>query len=369
MKVPFVDITAQNRALAEPLAEAVEQVVSNSQFILGESVRRFEKHFAQYLDVAHCVGMNSGTSALHMALIANDIGFGDEIITTPMTWISTSWAISYVGAKPIFVDIDPSTYTMDVEQVERVITRRTRAILPVHLYGQAANLDRLVEIADRHGLILIEDAAQAHGAKWNGRCVGAWGRLGCFSFYPAKNLGCFGEGGAVVTDDLALSERMIALRDHAQHSRHVHHEIGYNTRMEGLQAAVLDVKLPYLDCWNSQRVRHAKRYHDGLKNLAGITLPIVSQAESHVWHLFVILVEKMSADEFCQKLQERGVAVGRHYPTPIHLQPAYRNLGYPPGSFPTAERVGQTCVSLPMAAELTEDQIDYVIQCVCEVSE
>ena len=367
MKVPFVDITAQNRALAQPLGEAVDGVISQSQFILGDPVRRFEESFAEFLNVQHCIGVNSGTSALHMALIACDIGQGDEVITTPQTWISTSWAISYVSAKPVFVDIDPVTYTIDVDQVEKAITPRTRALLPVHLYGQIANLDQLGQIADDHDLILIEDAAQAHGARWQGRRAGTIGKVGCFSFYPAKNLGCFGEGGAVVTDDDGIRDRIVALRNHAQQSRHVHHEIGYNTRMEGLQAAVLNVKLPHLDAWNAQRAQYAKLYRDGLQDVAGVTLPETSKTESHVWHLFVILLQTMPPEEFRRLLQEQGIATGRHYPTPVHLQPAYRNLGHHEGDFPVAERVGNQCVSLPMAAELTAAQVDHVVRSVREL--
>ena len=253
MSVPFLDIKAQNRSIWPELQEALDGVISQAQFILGPAVERFEKAFAAYLGRKHCVGLNNGTSALHMALQACDVGPGDEVITTPHTWISTSWAISYVGAKPVYVDIDPATYNINPALIERAITPRTKAILPVHLYGQACDMDALCGIAQKHNLLLIEDAAQAHGAMYGGRRIGSFGRIACFSFYPGKNLGAFGEGGAVATDDEALAERIRRLRDHAQAGRHHHVELGHNTRMEGIQGAVLDVKLRHLDEWNAAR--------------------------------------------------------------------------------------------------------------------
>ncbi len=359
MQVPFLDIKVQNRSVWPQLQAAIAEAMENAQFILGPAVERFEKHFAQYIGTQHCVGLNNGTSALHMALVASDIGPGDEVITTPHTWISTSWAISYVGARPVFVDIDATTYTLDPAQVERAISPRTKAILPVHLYGQAANLDRLCRIAEAHGLVLIEDAAQAHGAKFGDRRVGSFGKVGCFSFYPGKNLGAAGEGGAIVTDDPQISERIRRLRDHAQGGRHNHVELGFNTRMEGIQAAVLDVKLPHLDGWNDARRRHARRYRERLADVPGIVLPVCPRDEGHVWHLFVVLAEGMDRETLRNKLAERGVGTGVHYPTPVPYQPAYAHLGYKRGDFPVAERVMKNCISLPMFPELTDEQIDY----------
>jgi dTDP-4-amino-4,6-dideoxygalactose transaminase len=360
MHVPFLDIPAQNRSLEAELQAALKAVVAEGSFILGPAVERFERHFAAYLGVRRCVGLNNGTSALHMALLACGVGPGDEVITTPHTWISTSWAISYVGARPVYVDIDPVTYTLDPESARQAITPRTRALLPVHPYGQAADVTALARLAREHDLALIEDAAQAHGACRGGRRVGSFGKAGCFSFYPGKNLGAFGEGGAVVTDDDALAERIRCLRDHAQKSRHCHVEIGFNTRMEGVQGAVLDVKLRHLDDWNAARRRHAQRYHELLAVTPGLVLPAAPDAEGHVWHLFVIRVQGTDRDELRERLASRGVATGVHYPTPVPFQPAYAHLGYRRGDFPVAEAVMASCLSLPMFPELTEGQISYV---------
>jgi dTDP-4-amino-4,6-dideoxygalactose transaminase len=297
-----------------------------------------------------------------MALRALDIGPGDEVITTPHTWISTTWAISYVGARPVYVDIDPQSYNLDVRRIEERITPRTKALLPVHLYGQACDMDALAEIAARRGLVLIEDAAQAHGAKCSGRPIGSFGRASCFSFYPGKNLGALGEGGAVLTDDDQVAERIRRLRDHAQQGRHCHVELGYNTRMEGIQGAALDVKLRHLDGWNAARCRHAARYRQLLADVPGLTLPAAGPPGAHVWHLFVVLVEGIERDVLQRQLAERGVATGVHYPTPVPLQPAYADLGHRPGDFPVAEDVMRRCLSLPMFAELTEEQIVHVAQ-------
>lgn len=360
MKVPFLDIRQQNQSIWDELQPAVEEVMRRGQFILGPAVERFEKSFAAYAGRKYCVGLNNGTSALHMALRACDVGPGDEVITTPHTWISTSWAISYVGARPVYVDIDPHTYNIDVRQIEQKITPRTKALLPVHLYGQACDMDALTHIAGRHGLVLVEDAAQAHGARWNGRPIGSFGQASCFSFYPGKNLGALGEGGAVLTDDEQVAERIRRLRDHAQQGRHRHMELGYNTRMEGIQGAALDVKLRHLDQWNAARCRHAARYCQLLADVPELTLPAAGPPGAHVWHLFVVLVSATARDALQQQLAERGVATGVHYPTPVPLQPAYAHLGHKPGDFPVAEDVMSRCLSLPMFAELTEEQIGYV---------
>jgi dTDP-4-amino-4,6-dideoxygalactose transaminase len=366
MSVPFLDIKAQNRSIWSELQEALDGVTSQAQFILGPAVERFEKAFAAYLGCKFCVGLNNGTSALHMALQACDVGPGHEVITTPHTWISTSWAISYVGAKPVYVDIDPATYNINPALIERAITPRTRAILPVHLYGQACDMDALCGIAQKHSLLLIEDAAQAHGTIYDGRRIGSFGRIACFSFYPGKNLGAFGEGGAVVTDDEKLAQRIRQLRDHAQAGRHHHVELGHNTRMEGIQGAVLEVKLRHLDEWNAARARHAQRYHKLLADVPGIQLPAVPQPGAHVWHLFVVLVREKDRDILQKELAQRGVATGVHYPTPVPLQPAYAHLGHKPGDFPVAEDVMRRCLSLPMFAEMTDEQIDYAARAIRE---
>ncbi len=358
--VPFLDIQAENRGIWGELQEAIHQVASRAEFILGPAVERFEADFAEYLGARFCVGLNNGTSALHLALKACNLGAGDEVITTPHTWISTSWAISYVGAKPVFADIDPVTYNIDPAQIERAITPRTRAILPVHLYGHACDMDSLKRIAREHNLLLIEDAAQAHGALYNRRRVGTFGHVGCFSFYPGKNLGAFGEAGAVVTDDENLAKRIRRLRDHAQDGRHRHVELGYNARMEGIQGAVLAVKLRYLDSWNAARVRHARRYCDLLSGTPNLQLPRCPQADGHVWHLFAVLVQGFDRSRLQKQLAERGITTAVHYPTPVPLQPAYADLGHKPGDFPVAEDVMGRCLSLPMFAALSDEQIDFV---------
>ena len=317
--------------------------------------------FAQYIGRRFCVGLNSGTTALHLALLACGVGPGDEVITTPHTWISTSWAISYVGATPVYVDIDPVTYNVDPRKVDRAIGPRTKAILPVHLYGQACDMDALSRIAEEHHLTLIEDAAQAHGAKYLGRRIGSFGRIGCFSFYPGKNLGAFGEGGAIVTDDQQIAERIRRLRDHAQIGRHQHSEIGYNARMEGIQGAVLDVKLRHLDRWNAARRRHALRYHALLSDVAGIQLPAIpADPAAHVWHLFVVLLQGIDRQQAQERLAEQGIATGIHYPTPVPFQAAYASLGYRQGDFPVAEDVMRRCLSLPMFAEMADEQLEYI---------
>jgi dTDP-4-amino-4,6-dideoxygalactose transaminase len=362
MAVPFLDLQAQNSSIWPQIRESLTPVLTDATFILGPAVEQFERHFAEFLAVRHCVGLNNGTSALHMALLACNIGPGAEVITTPATWISTSWAISYVGATPVFVDIDPVTYTLNPALVERAITPRTRAILPVHLYGQAAGLDELKRIADGHGLDLIEDAAQAHGALYDGRRAGTLGKAACFSFYPGKNLGAFGEGGALVTNDDQLAARVRCLRDHAQDGRHHHVEIGYNMRMEGIQAAVLDAKLPHLNDWNARRAGHANRYRELLTGTPGLELPRAPRSEAHVWHLFVVLVRDHDREQLRRDLGRKGIGTGIHYPTPVPYQPAYASLGYQPGNFPVAEDLMGHCISLPMYPELSEGQLDYVSQ-------
>ncbi len=360
LSVPFLDLKEQNRRIAPQCTAALEAVTSRSQFVLGPAVERFEAAFARYVGVEHCAGVNNGTSALQLALQACDIGPGDEVITTPHTWISTSWAISHLGAKPVYVDIDPTTYTIDPALVQRAITPRTKAILPVHLYGQTCDLGRLVQLAEDNGLILIEDAAQAHGARYQGRRVGSFGRVGCFSFYPGKNLGAFGEAGAIVTDDAAIAARVKRLRDHAQDGRHHHVELGYNARMEGIQGAVLEVKLRHLDDWNDARRRRANRLGELLAGTPGLRIPTALEPEGHVWHLYVVLLEGIDRDSLVKQLAERGIATAIHYPTPVPLQPAYAHLGHRRGDFPVAEDVTSRCLSLPMFPELTGEQLEYV---------
>jgi dTDP-4-amino-4,6-dideoxygalactose transaminase len=366
LTVPLIDLTEQHRRIASEWQAALNDVVSRSQFVLGPAVERFEAAFARYIGADHCVALNNGTSALQLALHATDIGPGDEVITTPHTWISTTWAISYVGAKPVYVDIDPTTYTLDPAHVEQAITPRTKAIVPVHLYGQASDLIPLLEIAEKYGLILIEDAAQAHGARYRRRRVGSFGRVGCFSFYPGKNLGAFGEAGGITTNDERAAARIRRLRDHAQLGRHHHVELGYNARMEGIQGAVLEVKLRHLDEWNGARCRHAAQLTARLGDIPGLSLPQAATDEGHVWHLYVALVDGVDRNHFMTQMADRGVSTAIHYPTLVPFQPAYAHLGYRRGQFPVAEHVAARCVSLPLYPEMTGEQIEYVAEAVKE---
>lgn len=329
----------------------------NCTFTLGPTVRAFEEAFARYCEAEHCVAVNSGTSALHVALRCLDIGPGDEVITVPMTFVATAWAITYVGATPVFVDIDPATRTMDPAQLAAAITPRTRAILPVHLYGQPAEMGPILQVADRRGIPVVEDAAQAHGARYCTRRVGSLGRIGCFSFYPGKNLGAYGEGGALVTNDAALAAKARALRDHGQQRKYHHELVGYNYRMEGFQGAVLHIKLKYLDEWNTARRAHAQRYVAALSGVPGLGLPLIDHELESAFHLFVI--ETDQRDAVAEQLKADGINTGLHYPIPVHLQPPYRHLGLKRGSFPVSERLAERCLSLPMFPELTDAQIDY----------
>src|SRR5262245_7335622 len=356
--VPFMDLKAQFAGLKDDVLPALEQAAESAAFILGPRVAEFEAAFAEYVGARHCVAVNSGTSALHLALLAAGVGPGDEVITVPMTFIATSWAITYCGAVPVYVDVDPVTYTMDPVLVEARITPRTKAILPVHLYGQAADLGALSFIGRRHGIPVIEDACQAHGATYDRRPVGAIGQSGCFSFYPGKNLGAFGEGGAVVTNDPAKAERMRILRDHAQPTRYVHTEIGFNYRMDGLQGAVLKIKLVKLPAWTARRVELATRYDQLLADLP-VHRPVTAAGRGHVWHLYVILHPER--DRLRDALAARNVQTGLHYPKPLHQQQAYAHLGYQDGQFPVTERIASQCLTIPLYPEMTDVQQDAVV--------
>jgi dTDP-4-amino-4,6-dideoxygalactose transaminase len=364
--IPFLDLKAQAATIRDEVARELMEVVDSAAFVLGPKVKSFEEAFADYVGARHCVGLNTGTSALHLALIAAGVGPGDEVITVPMTFVATTWAVSYVGARPVFVDVDPTTYTMDVSQVERTITPRTRAILPVHLYGQPADLQALLALGQKHGIPVIEDAAQAHGAEDRGRKVGPLGLCGCFSFYPGKNLGAYGEGGALVTNDDALAARCRALRDHAQTQRYHHSEVGFNYRMDGFQGAVLSVKLRYLEEWTQARIALAERYREKLAGLP-LVLPTVRPEALSVWHLFVVLHPQR--DRLRAALESRQVQTGLHYPIPVHLQKAYAHLGHREGDFPVSERIGRECLTLPLFPEMTEAQQDRVIDVLAEALE
>jgi len=320
-------------------------------------VTQFEKDFAQFCGAKHCLGFNSGTSALHVAMKLLNVGPGDEVITTPFTFVATSWAISYVGAKPVYVDIDDTTFNIDPALIERAIKQRTKAVLPVHLYGQPFDVDAVLDICRKHKLGLVEDAAQAHGAKYKGKVVGTFGDMSCFSFYPTKNLGACGEGGALVTNHPELAARGKSLREHGSTVRYYHDEVGYNYRMEGFQGAVLGVKLAYLSQWTQERGRVAKRYTELLADTP-LRLPQVAAYAESAWHLYT--VRHPRRDELKKFLEEHGVGCAVHYPIPLHLQKVYGSLGYKAGDFPVAEKAARECLCLPMYAELTDEQISRV---------
>jgi len=356
-QVPFVDLAAQYCAIADEINETTSRVIQKADFILGREVRLFEEEFAAFSEARYAVGVDSGTSALELALRAYDIGPGDEVITAANSFIASALAISHAGATPVLVDVDPFTHTIDVTGIERAITPRTKAILPVHLYGHPAHMDPIRQLAEQHGLIVIEDACQAHGARYKGRRAGSLGHAAAFSFYPGKNLGAYGDGGMVVTNDADIRKRLEMLRNYGQEEKYHHLTQGFNRRLDTLQAAVLRVKLKYLEKWNAARRWQAELYH---RLLAGTALVLPSEAvgAQSVWHLYVIRTEHR--DKLKQYLASRGIAAGIHYPVPIHLQPAYRNLGYKRGSFPVTEQYAQRILSLPMYAELTPELIEYV---------
>jgi len=359
--VPFVDLNAQYRAIRSEIGPALQEVIDSASFVLGPAVERFEREFADYLGVESVVATNSGTAALQLTLLALAVGAGDEVIVPAHTFIATAEAVSHVGAKPVFVDVFDDTGNLDPTLLPAAFTAKTRAIIPVHLYGQPADLDQIVEFARPKGLFVIEDACQAHGATYGGRHVGSFGTAACFSFYPGKNLGAYGEGGAVATRDSVLAERIRRLRDHGQSERYRHVEVGYNARMDGIQGAVLSVKLRHLDRWNEARRAHAANYSRGLTE-CGIRLPIVRSGREAVFHLYVVRSEKR--DTLRRHLADRGVQTGLHYPIPLHLQPAYFHLGHQRGDFPESERWADSGLSLPMYSELTQAQRDEVIEAV-----
>ena len=357
MKVPYFDLPAQIKSLRPELEAAIARSLDSGAFCLGPEVKQFETEFAAFCGAGHCVAMNSGTSALHVAMRLLDLGPGDEVITTPFTFIATSWAIVYTGARPVFVDIEESTLNLDPGQVEQAITPRTKAVLPVHLYGHPCDLAPLLEIAQRRNLPVIEDAAQAHGAHYHEKPVGTFGVMSAFSCDPTKNLGACGEGGALVTDRADLAARARSLREHGSSARYLHDEIGYNYRMEGIQGAVLRVKLPHLAAWNQARRRIAHRYHDLLRDTPLILPKEAARVES-VYHLYTI--RHPGRDRLKAHLESCGIGSAIHYPHPLHLQKCFAHLGYRAGGFPLAERAARECLSLPMYPELTDEQVATV---------
>jgi len=364
-KVPFVDLRAQYETIKTEVQAEINAVLDRGDFILGDNVAQFEREMAEFCEAARAVGVDSGTSALEMALLAVGAGEGDEVITAANTFIATTLAISYVGAVPVLVEMDPNTFQIDVTRIEAAITERTKAIMPVHLYGHPADMDPILEIAQRHGLRVIEDASQSHGARYKGRRVGALGDVGVFSLYPAKNLGAYGDAGVIVTNDDAIADKILLLRNYGSSVKY-HHEIkGFNRRLDTLQAAVLRVKLRHLDEWNASRRSHAAAYGNLLSDRADtVALPQTAAYAEPVFHLYVIRCEERNRLQ--EHLGARGVSTVIHYPIPIHLQPAYADLGHPAGAFPTTEAYCDRILSLPMFAELSGDDIDYVCTAVSE---
>jgi dTDP-4-amino-4,6-dideoxygalactose transaminase/acetyltransferase-like isoleucine patch superfamily enzyme len=363
MIIPPVDLGAQYRELKNHIDVAFQDILNSGVFILGPHVEAFEEAFASYCTVDHAIGVNSGTSALHLAMLALGIGPGDEVITCAHTFIATIEAIAYTGAKPILVDATSDACVMDVAQVESAISPNTRAIIPVHLYGQPVDMDPLIEIAQAHELAVIEDAAQAHGSTYKGRKVGSLGTAACFSFYPTKNLGAYGEAGAVVTNDPEMAQRVRHLRSHGESTRYHHDLVGYNNRMSALQGAVLNIKLPYLDEWNAQRRHHATAFTTRLTDLP-LTLPIEVPYAQHVYHLYVVQADRR--DELYDRLRANKIIVSIHYPIPVHLTPAFAYLGYEAGSFPVAEHLAKQVLSLPLYPEMTIEQIERITAMVHE---
>lgn len=359
MQVPFVDLRAQHASVKDEVEPAMGRVMDQAAFVLGEEVERFEKEYATFCEAEFAVGVDSGISALELTLRAIGVGEGDEVITVPNTFIATASSISFTGAKPVFVEIDPETYNIDPAGIEMAINPRTKAIMPVHLYGQPADMDPIMEIAKQHGLAVIEDACQAHGARYKGRRVGAIGAAGCFSFFPAKNLGAYGDGGIVVTNEGELAEKLKMLRNYGQRERYNHLFLAFNRRLDSIQAAVLRVKLGRLDQWNEKRRRIAELYDRELADSCVVTPKVASYTE-HVYHQYIIRTE--DRDSLRAKLDERGIATGLHYPVPIHLQPAYAGLEGRKGDFPVTEKITGEIVSLPIFPEMTEEQAHYVTE-------
>lgn len=357
-KIPFLDLKAHHDPIRNEVMAAIGAVVDQNAFAGGPFVSRFEEEYARFCDAKFCVGVGNGTDALWLALLAKGIGQGDEVITVPMTFMATAEAITYAGAKPVFVDIDPQTYTMDVSQLAAAITPRTKAIIPVHLFGQCADMDPINALAEKHGLFVIEDGAQAQGARYHGRKAGTLGHACATSFYPGKNLGAWGEAGAITTNDPELRERMVMFREHGQKKKYYHDVVGWNARMDGMQAAVLSVKLKYLDKANAGRHRAAQHYNQLLAGTPGLILPVEAPYAAHVYHVYAVRVEQR--DTLMQRMGERGIGTGIHYPVPVHLQNAYSSLGHKRGDFPVSELCADTFLSLPMFPELTGGQIETV---------
>lgn len=366
MNIPFLDLTSYHQTIKDELMDKLESCYDANAFCLGEYVERFEQDLSAYTGIKHAIGVNSGTSALHLSLLALGVGPGDEVIVPAMTFISSAWGVCYCGATPVFADVEINSRNLSAQAVSDAITERTKAVIAVHLYGQPAEMKELRDVCSRHKIALIEDAAQALGAKYHNAFVGSWGDLTCLSFYPGKNLGGIGEGGAVLTNDQNLKEKIVSLRNHGTGTtRYIHERIGYNYRMDGLQAAALSVKLPHYDNRNEERRRAAARYASNLKEITNIKIPELRTDLEPIWHLYVILSK--DRDRVAKELEVKGIHTGLHYPCPLHLQPCFGYIASKSGSYSNAEEIANSCLSLPMYPELESKSIDYICETVQEI--
>ncbi len=359
--IPLVDLKAQYRSIQAEMDEAIQRVLDNTAFIMGKEVQDFEAAFASYAQAKHAIGVASGTDALLLAMQALGLGAGDEVITTPHTFIATIGPMIQLGITPVFVDIDPRTYNINANLIEAAITPRTKAIVPVHLYGQPADMTALSAIAEKHNLLIIEDAAQAHGAAWEGQRIGSWGALTGFSFYPGKNLGAAGDAGGIITNDNALAKTVRLLLNHGSMTKYLHTRIGYNARLDGMQAAILRVKLNHIEQWTEQRRANAAIYDELLADIPSVLTPYADPRARHVYHLYVVQVPG-DRDRVLAHLNKNGIGAGIHYPIPCHVQPALAHLGYKEGNFPHAEHAAKQIISLPMFPELTREQMEQVAE-------
>jgi dTDP-4-amino-4,6-dideoxygalactose transaminase len=366
MKVPMLDLSEQYQELRTEVIDVLDQVMGSSRFILGDNVKKLEEDVAKYSNVAYGIGCGNGSDAIHIALQAMGVGPGDEVITTAFTFFATGGAIVRAGAKPVYVDIDPVTFNIDPEKIEAAITENTKAIIPVHLYGQMADMERISEIAKKHNLGVVEDAAQAIGAKHNGKTVGELGSAATYSFFPTKNLGAYGDGGMIVTDNADIAEKSRVIRVHGSKPKYYHHVLGYNSRLDELQAAVLNVKFPHLDKWSDLRREKASTYTSLLKEKLGdlVVTPVEKEGNHHVFHQYTLRVE--NRDELQNYLKEQGVATMVYYPLPLHVQPVFADLGYKEGDLPETEKAAKEAISLPMFPELKTEQQEYVVAKIAE---
>lgn len=360
MSIPFIDFSEQYKLIKDEIHTGLEKVFQKGDYILGDAAKTFETGFAGYCGAKYGVGVNSGTDALYLAIAALDIKEGDEVILPTFTFIATALCVSYAGATPVFVDVENDTYNIDPKAFEKAITKRTKAVIPVHLYGQPANMDEITAIARKHNVKIVEDAAQAHGATYKGKRVGSLGDVACFSFYPTKSLGAFGDAGMIITSDPVINERALMLRDYGRQGRYEHKIKGYNSRLDTIQAVVLNAKLKHLDQWNKMRAEKAAYYNQLLKGVAGVVTPFLKDDRTHVYQTYAVRIKK-NRDQVLDKLKAKGVSSLIHYPIPLHLQEAYKELNYKKGDFPVAEALADEVLSLPMFPHITNEQVEVAV--------